>query len=276
MSVAPRRYAHADVIDLHSHLLPGIDDGPATVGDSVEMARAAWESGTREMVCTPHMHPRYPTAPESVRLGVAKLRTALAEAGVPLEIHTGGEISLEWIDRMSESDLAMATYGAGGRWLLLEMPFQGWPLQLPQLLRDLEIRGYGVVLAHPERAEAVQRGPDRLRDLIGRGALVQITAGSFLGDHGPAAKRTAAALLGGGAAHFIASDAHSAGPWRPPDIQTGLEAAAAAIGVEPEALSWMVEEGPAAILAGEPVRPPKITSARRPRAGGRPGPAGPR
>lgn len=270
MARSPRRYADADVIDLHSHLLPGIDDGPATVGDSVEMARAAWESGTRAMVCTPHMHPRYPTEPQTVRLGVAKLRTALLEAEIPLEIHTGGEISLEWIDRMDDDDLNMASYGGGGKWLLLEMPFQGWPLRLPEILRDLEIRGFGAILAHPERADLVQRGPDRLRDLIGRGALVQVTAGSFLGDHGPAAKRTAAALLGGGAVHFIASDAHSAGPWRPPDLQEGLQAAARAIGVEPEALAWMVDEGPAAVLAGDQVRPPKVTSARRPRGGGRP------
>ena len=258
------------MIDLHSHLLPGIDDGPATVGDSVEMARTAWESGTRAMVCTPHMHPRYPTSVETMRLGVARLRTALVEAGIPLEIHPGGEISLDWIDRMSEADLAMASVGGGGRWLLLEMPWSGWPLRLPELLRDLEIRGFGVILAHPERAESVQKSPDRLRDVIGRGALVQITAGSFLGEHGPAARRAAGALLGGGAAHFIASDAHSAGPWRPPELQEGLRAAAHSIGVEPEALAWMVDEGPAAVLEGVPLRPPSIRSARRPRGGGRP------
>lgn len=264
------RYAGPDVIDLHCHLLPGIDDGPATTGDAVEMARAAWESGIRATVCTPHMHPRYPTEPDAVRLGVARLRTALADAEIPLEIHTGAEISLDWIDRLTDADLAMSTLGGGGRWLLLEMPFSGWPLQLPEVIRDLEIRGFSVILAHPERAQAVQRSPDRLRDVIGRGALVQITAGSFLGEHGPAATRTAAALLGGGAAHFLASDAHSAGPWRPPDLEEGRRAAAAAIGVEPEALGWMIDEGPAAVLAGGPVRPPSIRSARRPRGGGRP------
>ena len=88
------------------------------------------------------------------------------------------------------------------------------PLRLPEILRDLEIRGYRVILAHPERAEPMQRSPDRMRDIIGRGALVQLTAGSFVGDHGPAARRTAPLLLAGGAAHFLASDAHSAGPWR--------------------------------------------------------------
>ena len=264
------------MIDLHSHLLPGIDDGPATIGDSVEMARAAWESGTRAMVCTPHMVDSYPTEAAAMQLGVARLRTALHEADIPLEIHSGAEIALPWLDRMNDDDLAAASIGGGGRWLLLEMPFRGWPLRLPEILRDLEIRGFGAILAHPERADAVQRGPDRIRDVIGRGALVQLTGGSFLGEHGPAARRAALMLMGGGAAHFIASDGHSAGPWRPPDLAAGLQAAAEAFDVAPESLSWMVEEGPAAVLAGGPVRPPKFTSARRPRGGGHRAPAGPR
>ena len=263
------------MIDLHSHLLPGIDDGPATVGDAVEMARVAWESGTRAMVCTPHMIREYPTRPQAMRLGVARLRTALDDAGIPLEIHPGAEISLDWIDRMDDADLAAASLG-GGDWLLLEMPFRGWPLRLPEILRDLEIRGFRAVLAHPERADAVQRSPDRIRDLIGRGALVQLTAGSFLGEHGPASRRAALALLGGGAAHVMASDAHSAGPWRPPDLGAGVRGAAEALGVDAAALSWMVNEGPAAILAGGPVRPPRITVPRRPPGGGRPEPAAPR
>lgn len=264
------------MIDLHSHLLPGLDDGPATIGDAVEMARAAWESGTRAMVCTPHMIQQYPTEPRAVGLGVARLRTALDEAGIPLEIHPGAEISLDWIDRLDDADLAAASLGGGGRWLLLEMPFRGWPLRLPEILRDLEIRGYGAVLAHPERADAIQRSPDRIRDLVGRGALVQITAGSFLGEHGPAARRAGLMLLGGGVAHIMASDAHSAGPWRPPDLGAGVRAAAEALDIDPKALSWMVDEGPAAILSGEPVRPPRISAGRRPRGGGRPAPAAPR
>lgn len=250
------------MIDLHSHLLPGIDDGPASLEDSVRMARAAWEVGMRAMVCTPHMLPAYPTEPADMQAGLARLRSALEDAGVPLEIHPGAEISLPWLERMGDADLALSSI-AGQGWLLLEMPFTGWPLRLPDQLRDLEMRGYRAILAHPERAEAIQRRPDRLRDLIGRGALVQLTAGSFLGEHGAAARRTAAILLGGGAAHFLASDAHSAGPWRPPGLDAGLRAAADTIDVEPQALAWMVDEGPAAVVAGDPVRPPTLVGGRR-------------
>jgi protein-tyrosine phosphatase len=115
-----------------------------------------------------------------------------------------------------------------------------------------------------------------MRDIVGRGALVQLNAGSFLGDHGPAARRTAALLLAGGAAHFLASDAHSAGPWRPPEIEAGLQSAADAIDVHPQTLRWMVEEGPAAVVEGRPVRPPRFTPRRTPRGAGHPASAGPR
>lgn len=262
------------MIDLHSHLLPGLDDGPATIAESVAMARAAWDAGTRQMVCTPHMSARYPTDPHAVHEGVARLRTALDDAGVGMRIAGGGELDLEHVARMSDEQLALSALGDGGRWLLLEMPFHGWPLGLPQLLRDLEMRGYGAIIAHPERAEAIQRSPDRMRDIVGRGALVQLTAGSFLGDHGPAARRTALMLLAGGVAHLLASDAHSAGPWRGPELEPGLRAAADGIDVHPQTLRWMVDEGPSAVLEGRPVRPPRLTSSRRPRGDGSPAPAG--
>jgi protein-tyrosine phosphatase len=250
------------VIDLHAHLLPGIDDGPGSLRESVAMARAAHEAGTRTLVCTPHMVGAYPTDPRRVHEGVARLREALAEADVPLEILPGMEIALPYIDGLGDEALRLASIGGQGRWVLLEMPFQGWPISLPKVLADLEMRGYRAVLAHPERADAVQRAPDRMRDLVGRGALVQLTAGSFLGDHGAAARRAAATLLSGGTAHLIASDAHSAGPWRAPGLEAGLAAAAEATGIHPQTLRWTVEDGPAAVVEGRPVRPPRLAPRR--------------
>ncbi|MEZ0285148.1 MAG: CpsB/CapC family capsule biosynthesis tyrosine phosphatase, partial [Thermoleophilia bacterium] len=165
------------MIDLHAHLLPGLDDGPASLAASVEMARAAHEAGIGTVVCTPHMSERYPTEPGAVVEAVRLLAEALEAAGVALEVVPGAEIALPHVARIDDDELRQASLGGGGRCLLLEMPFQGWPLTLPALLADLEIRGYGVIIAHPERAEAIQRAPDRMRDLVGRGALVQLTAG---------------------------------------------------------------------------------------------------
>lgn len=262
-----------EVIDLHCHLLPGLDDGPGSMREAVAMARALAGAGATAVACTPHMHPRYPTRPARVHDGVAELQSRLDEEGVPLRLYPAGEISLEHLPRMSPADLAMACLG-DGPWLLVEMPFQGWPINLAETVRDLELRGHRVLLAHPERSEAVQRAPDRLRDIVGRGALLQVTAASFLGDNGPVAQRTAVALLASGTAHIMASDAHSAGPWRPPGVEEGLAEAARATGADPGVLRWMVEDGPAAIVEGRPVRPPQLTPSRRLREAARPAPSG--
>ena len=264
------------MIDLHAHLLPDLDDGPSSLADSMDMARAAHGSGIRTIVCTPHMVDRYPTDPGRALQQVELVREALDVAGVPLAVLPGAEIALSYLDRLDDEELRMASVGGGGRWLLLEMPFQGWPLTLPKRLSELEMRGYRVILAHPERAESIQRAPDRMRDLVGRGALVQLTAGSFLGEHGAAARRAALMLLAGGVAHFLASDAHSAGPWRPPELEAGLQAAADGIDVHPQTLRWMVEDGPAEVIEGRPVKPPRLTPRRRPRVGVSPAPAAPR
>lgn len=251
------------MIDIHTHLLPGIDDGPDSMEESVRMATAAWNAGVRTMVCTPHMIAHYPTDPAEVHAAVAELTEELGRADIPLRVVPGGEISIDHLPRLSDEQLRLASLGGQGGWVLLEMPFTGWPMDLPRVLHDLELRGYGAVLAHPERAEAVQRQPDRLRDIVGRGALLQLTAGSFLGEHGEPARRTAEVLLAGGIAHVMASDAHSPGPWRPPELSPGVRAAADAIDVHVQSLEWMVNEGPAAILAGGPVRPPRIGRALR-------------
>ena len=251
------------MIDIHTHLLPELDDGPDTLDESVRMARAAHAAGIRTMVCTPHITEHYPLDPADVHRAVAGLQAVLDGEGVPLTLLPGAEIGLPYLERLDDEALRLASIGGGGRWLLLEMPFHGWPVDLPRIMAGLEMRGYGVVLAHPERADAVQRQPDRLRDIVGRGALLQLTAAAFVGDHGDAARRTANVLLAGGVAHLVASDAHSPGPWRPPELLPGLQAAADAIDVTPEALGWMVNEGPAAVVAGGPVRPPRIGRALR-------------
>ncbi|MDH3225786.1 MAG: hypothetical protein OEM67_01685 [Thermoleophilia bacterium] len=244
------------MIDIHTHLLPAIDDGPATEREAVEMARVAWETGTREVVCTPHLMEGSEASPQEVHEAVDRTRAALMKAKVPLQLHPGREISLAWLPKMSDEQLRRSTYGGAGRWLLLEMPFAGWPTDLTGILDDLMIRGFRAVLAHPERSPSVQRQPDRLRQAVGLGALLQVTASSFLGDHRPEAKRAAEALARLGWMHLLASDAHSA-TWRPPDLGDGVSAAASALGTTPAEINWMVEAGPRALLAGRDFRPPR-------------------
>jgi protein-tyrosine phosphatase len=255
-----------EMIDLHNHLLPGLDDGPADVAGSLEMARAAVAAGVTIMACTPHVAAKYPNRASEIRLAVERLRLELDAAAIALQIVPGAEISTTVIDRLDDVELRQLSLGGSG-WLLVEAPFAGWPVRLPKLIAELEIRGFRVLMAHPERAEAIQHNPDRLRDLVGRGALVQCNGSSFVGDHGRRVTKTAQLLLRNGLVHILASDAHSSS-WRPPGVGAGQHAAARALGVWPEDLDWMVEAGPRQILDGGIVRPPRFVAP--------PGGAGPR
>jgi len=261
------------MIDLHNHLLPGLDDGPQDIAAALEMARAAVAAGVAVMACTPHVAEKYPNRSPEILVAVARMRDAIQAAGIALEIVSGAEISTEVIHRLDDDELRSLSLNESG-WLLVEAPFAGWPTRLPKLITDLEIRGFRVLIAHPERAQAIQHNPDRLRDLVGRGALAQSNASSFVGNHGRLVTQTAEILLRNELVHVLASDAHSA-IWRPPGAEEGLRIAARAIGVWPEDLSWMVDEGPRQMLAGGPVKPPRVvprpsTLAARdlPRSGG--------
>jgi len=236
------------------------------------MAQMAHEAGTTTIVATPHMAARYPTAPSAVTEGVARLEPELAAAGIPLAVVPGGEIAVDFLEGMSDADLRAAALGGGGRWVLIEMPFRGWPLRLPDILRGLEMMGMGAVIAHPERAETVQRAPHRMHELVGLGALVQITAGSITGEHGALARRTSEAMLRDGTVHFIASDGHSAG-WRAPVLGDAVDEAGRILGTPPEELSWMVDEGPRLVIQGRPIRPPRLAPSRKPRGDARPAPS---
>lgn len=249
-----------EVIDLHSHILPGLDDGPDRERDSVEMARMAVADGISVVACTPHRGYSYDTTSDHVADGIAALQPTIDAAEIPLRLVSGLEIAIDRAIRMDEQELRDATLGGNGRWLLIEMPFQGWPLELANLLTALELRGFGAVIAHPERAQSVQASPDRMRDIVGRGALLQLTAASLTGENGPRPLRCAEHLLHVGFAHIIASDMHSP-TWRPPGLAAGLTAAALMFHAKPDDLRWMVDDIPRAVLEGRDVRPPRLPGA---------------
>jgi protein-tyrosine phosphatase len=244
------------VIDLHSHILPRVDDGAQSIEDSVEIARAAVADGVEVLAATPHVRADYPTGAETMETLVAELRDVLAVEGVPLDVRTGGELDLEQLERVPETELRR--YGLAGNpgYLLLEFPYYGWPLSLSDVVFRLRTRGVTAVLAHPERNADVQDSPERLRPLVDAGALVQVTAASLDGRLGRRGRATGLALVDAGLAHLIASDAHSA------SIRAiGMRAAADAVGDEPLA-RWLTSEVPAAIVAGDPL-PPRPERRRR-------------
>ncbi len=233
------------MIDLHAHILPGVDDGPATVEAALDMARAAAAAGTRAIATTPHVGPVYPIAPAEIGSAREALADRLAEAGIELELLAGGEIAPSRLPELDDDALRALALG-GGPYVLLECPFSPAGANLEAMVADLQQRGFGVLLAHPERSPSFQRDPAQLARLVERGALAQVTTGSLVGDFGEIPRRTAAAMLEQGLLHVLASDAHDA-THRDPDLH-------AADGVLDEAqVEWMTTAVPAAIVAGRPL-----------------------
>lgn len=245
------------MLDLHAHVLPGLDDGAATLAESLDLARAAVADGTSVLAATPHVRDDYPTTPDAMERALAAVRSAVAEAGLPLDVRGGGEIALERLATLDQS--ARARFGLAGNpaYLLLEFPYMGWPLSLPDEVFRLLASGVTPVVGHPERNGEVQAEPERLRPLVEAGALVQLTAASVDGRLGRRCREAAFGLLELELAHLVASDGHG------PEIrEVGLSAAAAAVG-DRRLAAWLVEDVPAAIVGGGPLPERPHVSPRR-------------
>jgi protein-tyrosine phosphatase len=237
------------MIDLHTHLLPGIDDGPDTIEESLELAAAMAAESVTIAACTPHVRDDYGTTAETMETALALLQQEMQAAGIPLEVRGGGEIALERLPGFGADELARFGLGGNPHLLLLEFPYFGWPLALPTLVAELRTNGIKAVIAHPERSEEVQEQPELLRPLVEDGACIQLTAGSFDGSAGPGAANCARSLLDHGLAHLVASDSHGRGIRR-----AGLGTVADML--RDEALAtWLTTTVPSALIAGSPLPP---------------------
>jgi len=255
------------VIDLHSHLLPGVDDGAPDIERAVDLARAAAEQGTRVLAATPHLRADFPDVhPEELASRCDETRAAIAEAGVELEVVQGGEAGVMWAVNAGDDDLRAGSYGGRGTDLLVETPYGPLNDTFEQLLFTLPERGYRLLLAHPENNPTFQRTPERLHELVERGVLLQVTARSLIRSERKKGPRPLAeSLVRDGFAHVLASDAHSGHRLRPPALGAGAAAAGELVGEK--RAKWLVEDAPAAILAGKPLpEPPPLDAARRPSA----------
>jgi protein-tyrosine phosphatase len=245
------------VIDLHAHLLPALDDGPATLVDSVQLARLLEDAGVRTVAATPHVRADYPNEAEQIGRALDDVRSALREAGLALEVLPGAELAFDALTRPIEE---LRRFGLGGKpsVLLVETPYVGWPLGLESKLFELRLEGLTTVLAHPERNSEVHADPARIERLVSSGTRVQLTTSSLAGKFGNEPRKTALELLDRGLAHLVASDTHGR------DSRT-LGAAPVARILRDDALAhWLTEEVPAAVMAGAPI-PERPRSASRPR-----------
>jgi protein-tyrosine phosphatase len=238
------------MIDLHCHVLPGIDDGPATIEGSVALARAAAAQGTGTLVATPHVSARYRNDASTITRLVDELNVRLAADGVALEVVPGAEIAVTSVVEVEPTQLERLGLG-GGPWLLMEPPFTPIATGVENILGSLQREGYRILLAHPERCPAFHRDPEMLEALVAGGVLTSITAGSLVGQFGGDVRRFALGLVRDGLVHNVASDAHDHVK-RPPAIAAELERA----GLAP-LMEWLTRAVPTAILSGEASIPPR-------------------
>src|SRR4051794_13895069 len=213
---------YAGRAEIHFHLLPGIDDGPATTEDSLELARLAVRDGTRTVVATPHVRGDFFTDVHELPFRVRELNARLRLEGIPLDVVQGAEVGPDMVSELDGAGLEQVAVGPpGARWILLEPPFTSLAGAL-DAAAELRGRGYSVVLAHPERSAGVLRSGCRLlREELAAGTLAQISVSSLLGHHGPEAQVAARHFVDMRMAHFLSSDAHSVR--RPPALGAGMD-----------------------------------------------------
>jgi protein-tyrosine phosphatase len=235
--------------ELHFHLLPGVDDGPRNDREAIALAQLAVLDGTRRVVATPHAgYLDIAELPERVQA----LRAVLAQAGVDLKVHGGAELSPRDVPSLSCAQLEAVAHGpTGARWLLLEAPLVPSEPDLAPAAAELHDRGFGLLIAHPERSPRTSMA--EIREQVRLGAVLQINASSLTGGHGVEARRAALDLVGSGLPYVLASDAHS--PDRPPLLTEGAATLDRA-GVSAGAIRDAIETGPERLLIeGLPQRP---------------------
>lgn len=228
------------MIDIHCHILPGIDDGPSDINESIQMARMAFDDGIRAIVATPHINESlYP--PAVIQHAVDELSSRLAELSLPLSILRGADVSA-LIDPLFLADYTIA----GTDYILIEFPHSHLPKNAGEIIFNVTVKGFQPIITHPERNPSVINNPDQFLSITGD-ALIQITADSLTGLFGLEVRECALYFLKRGVVSFIASDAHSLRRRRP-TLSAGLKVAEQVIGKE--AALRLVKENPQAVISG--------------------------
>ena len=230
-------------VDLHLHLLPGVDGGPADEAASLEHATRMVAEGVHEATVTPHIaHPWFPDVdPATIAERTRLLQAALDREQLALRLHTGGELHPGRAGELDADVLELVAQGPpGARWVLLEVPFEGVGLGFAETAARIRAKGFGLVIAHPERAEGLLAGAGMaiLRRELTYGAVLQVNVCSLLGMHGDEARDAGRRLVRSGLAYALASDGH--GGQRGHTLGVGA-AAARAIGAS-ELQSWQLTQ----------------------------------
>lgn len=236
------------MIDIHAHILPGLDDGPSAMEECLGMARAAIGDGIHTIIATPHsLSGLYVNQRRDILSACGELNAALKKQGLPMTILPGSEIHLstEITDELENGRLM--TLNDTGRYISLELPDQFIPEATTVFVKRLSHDNVTPIISHPERNHAIQQNPRLLGALVSAGALSQITAGSLLGAFGPHALKCCRRLIQANMIHFMASDAHSVRT-RPPELSTGFRKLSSLMGRD--AVDRIMFEFPRAVVEG--------------------------
>jgi len=242
------------MIDIHHHLLPGVDDGSPDFDTSVAMARIAVADGITHVACSPHANGQYNYDRERYEGIVSNLRERLAQEGVPLTVGLGCDFHLSY-DNLQAALADHAPYTINGKgYLLVELPDFGLPRGLTETFYNLQIAGMTPILTHPERNPTLQADFSRLISWLRGGLLVQVTAGSVMGKMGKAAEKMAHQLLANRWVHFLATDAHNT-TTRPPKMSDARRLVEKKYGAD--YAHALCQENPLAAFNGTPM-PPQV------------------
>ncbi len=221
------------MVDMHSHLLPGVDDGASNLGDALAMLQMAVKDGVMMQVLTPHVHPR--RYPENSRERLAErfqeFHEAVRAANIPIDLHLAGEVRIgpEVREMVEQDRIPWLGEWGGHKTFLLEFPMNSVPVGSENLVHWLRKAGTLPIIVHPERNLAFQKFPEKLQPFLELDCPLQITAGSLIGRFGRPAQKLATCLLQEDRVSAIASDAHNL-RYRPPNLSKGVKAAAKLIG----------------------------------------------
>lgn len=248
------------MIDLHCHVLPGVDDGPATVEAAIDLVRGARADGITTIAATPHVSWTHPAVDSTlIADAVRELQHRLDASEVDVRIVPGAEVAATRAVELADAELRKLTLG-GGPWLLVECPTSPTLTPgFPAIAASLASRGHRLLLAHPERSPVFLRTPELLEEFVASGMLTQVTAGALSGLYGRTIRDFALRLLDRGLVHVVASDGH--GGRRPARIAGELRGTQ----IGPELTSWLADDAPAALLAGESLPPRPESTSRVPR-----------
>ena len=233
------------MIDLHTHILPGVDDGAADLKVALDMGRSALLDGITVLAATPHFYeiPSWST----VKQKVEKLRREFAQAHIAVELVAGAELLMD-VNLLNMKKEEIPTYGDRGKYCLVELPASQVPVYTEQVLFVLQTKGITPIIAHPERYAAVAKDPNRVLGWLNQGCLIQMNSGSILGRFGPPIQETAKVLLAQGMVQVVASDGHGSERRRLSlaeafDVLVGI--------VGPTKAKDLVETNPRGILGGD-------------------------